>query len=153
MDSPCTQLDRQDRGSFFERFASHATSWAGSTAAFILAVLSILTWLAVGHHFAYSETWQLVVNTGTTIITFLMVFLVQRTQNHESLALKVQMDELISSLKEANNNVIDLDDLSERQLLDLHRRYQRLSREPASSPAPTITPASTAAVQARVAQP
>ena len=147
MDSPCTQLDRRDRGSFFERFASRATYWAGSTPAFILAVMGILLWLAVGHHFAYSETWQLVVNTGTTIVTFLMVFLVQRSQNRESLALKVQMDELISSLKEANNTVIDLDDLSEQQLLDLHRRYQQLSREPGSLPNVPDPPVPTAAVQ------
>ncbi len=152
MKDPCTQVDREDRSSFFERFASRATYWTGTTSAFILALLGILVWAGVGRYFAYSETWQLVVNTGTTIITFLMVFLVQRSQNRESLALKVQMDELISSLKEANNTVIDLDDLSEQQLLDLHHRYQRLSRDPlpradADAPTPSV------AVQATAAEP
>lgn len=128
MDRPCSHLDRRVRGSYFERFATRVTAWSGTTSAFILALLSIVVWLSVGHHFAYSDTWQLVVNTGTTVITFLMVFLIQRSQNRENLAIKVQMDELISSVEAASNAVIDLDDLSERQLLDLHRRYLHLSR-------------------------
>ena len=119
-------------GSIFERLASRATYWAGTTSSFIAAVGIIVVWLAVGHHFAYSDTWQLVVNTGTTIITFLMVFLIQRAQNRETLAIKIQIAELISAVKEANNTVIDLDDLSETQLNELHRQYQVLSHATAA---------------------
>ena len=132
-EGPCrtstgADIDRALKGSIFERFASRATCWAGSTSAFTVAILLIVTWLACGPRFHYSDTWQLIVNTSTTIITFLMVFLIQRSQNRETLALKVQLGELISALKEADNQIIDLDDLSEQQLTELHRRYQDLSR-------------------------
>ncbi len=123
----CLPRERH-RGGFFEHLAGLATCAAGTTSAFILALAAILLWLAVGRHFGYSDTWQLVVNTGTTIITFLMVFLIQRSQNRETLAVKIQLAELIASVKDANNTMIDLDDLSEAQLIEVHRRYQEFSR-------------------------
>jgi low affinity Fe/Cu permease len=122
----------------FERFASWAAAWTGSTLAFVLAMSSILLWTALGSHFRWSDTWLLLVNTVTTIVTFLMVFVIQRSQNREMMGLKIQLGELISSIKEANNSLIDLDHLSEQQLEELHRTYQVISRlnDPASKRGP-----------------
>lgn len=131
---PCSQVDHTDRAGIFERFASKTTQWSGTTLTFILSVILVVLWLATGPFYDYSDTWQLVLNTVTSIITFLMVFLIQRSQNRDMLGMKIQMSELIASLKEANNLVIDLDRLSERQLEELHRRYQLLSSEQAGKP-------------------
>lgn len=92
------------------------SSVAGKPATFILAVLIIVVWAITGPVFKFSDTWQLVINTGTTIITFLMVFLIQNTQNRDALAVQLKLDELISSIKNARNEIIDVEDLGEKEL-------------------------------------
>jgi len=110
-----------------ERFACAATTWTGSNSAFLLAIAVIGVWGATGPIFHYSDTWQLVINTGTTIITFLMVFLIQRTQNKESLALQLKINEIVAALKGASNRMISVEDLSEAELQQLHARYLALA--------------------------
>lgn len=110
----------------FERLSTVVSKRAGSTPAFILALLVILAWLALGPVFHYSDTWQLVINTGTTIITFLMVFLIQRSQNKESLAMQIKLNELIASSNLASNRLIDVEDLTEQELRVLERYYAEL---------------------------
>src|SRR5688572_18181950 len=97
----------QPFGSTVERFATRVTRWAGSTVAFALAAGIVLVWLISGPMFAYSDTWQLVINTGTTIVTFLMVFLIQRSQNKDALAVHVKLNELVAALNGASNRLID----------------------------------------------
>jgi low affinity Fe/Cu permease len=105
----------------FSRFAHAAARAAGSPAAFLLATTSIIVWAAVGPVFGYSDTWQLVINTATTIITFLMVFLIQNTQNRDSLALQVKLAELIIAMKGAENRIAAVEELSEEDLEKLHK--------------------------------
>jgi low affinity Fe/Cu permease len=109
----------------FDRFASHVTRWVGSPLAFALAFLAVLAWAISGPIFAYSETWQLVINTATTIITFLIVFLIQQSQNKDSQAVHLKLDELLSSLKDAREDMIDIEDLSEEELKRLAKRFKR----------------------------
>jgi low affinity Fe/Cu permease len=106
---------------FFSRFAHMAARAAGSPAAFLLATASIIIWAVTGPVFGYSDTWQLVINTATTIITFLMVFLIQNTQNRDSLALQVKLAELIIAMKGAENRIATVEDLSEEELEKLHK--------------------------------
>jgi low affinity Fe/Cu permease len=110
----------------FEKLSTAVTRKAGSTPAFILALSVILIWLALGPMFNYSDTWQLVINTGTTIITFLMVFLIQRSQNKESLAMQIKLNELIASSNLASNRLIDVEDLTEEELITLQKYYAEL---------------------------
>jgi low affinity Fe/Cu permease len=110
-----------------EHFTYKVTEWAGSARAFITAVIVVLTWAVTGPLFHYSDTWQLVINTGTTIVTFLMVFLIQRSQNKESLAVQVKLNEIIAALKGASNRLINIESLSEEEVRQLHQRYQRLA--------------------------
>jgi len=110
----------------FEKLSTAVSKKAGSTSAFILALLVILAWLALGPVFHYSDTWQLVINTGTTIITFLMVFLIQRSQNKESLAMQIKLNELIASSNLASNRLIDVEDLTEEELITLQKYYAEL---------------------------
>ena len=109
-----------------ERFAHRATLWSGSSAAFALAVLTIVAWAVTGPIFHYSETWQLVINTGTTIVTFLMVFLIQRSQNKESLAVQLKLNEIVAAMQGASNRLIAVEQLSEEDLQVLQRHYNRL---------------------------
>jgi len=102
--------------SLFTRFSKLISSAAGKPVTFILAVLIIVVWAVTGPLFKFSDTWQLVINTGTTIITFLMVFLIQNTQNRDALAVQLKLDELISSIKEARNEIIDVEDLGDKEL-------------------------------------
>ena len=111
----------------FERFASWATRWAGSTPAFAAAVAFTIVWLVSGPFFHWSDTWQLVANTITTIITFLMVFLIQRTQNKDSLAVQLKLNEIVAAIEGASNRLIDIEDLSERDLRTLHQHYGKLA--------------------------
>src|SRR6185436_10222985 len=97
----------------FERFAALATRFTGSVPAFALALFIILAWGITGPIFHFSDTWQLVINTGTTIITFLMVFLIQNTQNRDAIGLHLKLDELIRAIKGARNQIIDVDELSD----------------------------------------
>ena len=111
-----------------ERVSAGVTRWAGSTTAFACAGGVILVWVALGPVFGYSDTWQLVINTGTTIVTFLMVFLIQRSQNKDALAIHLKLNELVAALEGASNRLIDVEALSERELLTLHKHYTTLSR-------------------------
>jgi low affinity Fe/Cu permease len=115
-----------DRPNVLERFSSAVTRWTGSTQAFILATAIILVWGLTGPLFGFSDTWQLVINTGTTIVTFLMVFLIQRSQNKDSLATQLKLNELVAAIKGASNRLIDVEDLSEDELRILHKHYARL---------------------------
>src|SRR5690242_3560897 len=110
----------------FEKLSSSVTKNTGSTTAFITAVSVILIWLITGPVFHYSDSWQLVINTGTTIITFLMVFLIQRSQNKESLAIQIKLNELIASSRLASNRLIDIEDLTEEELSTLEKYYGEL---------------------------
>src|SRR5687768_17986408 len=113
--------------------AAHAiTEWTGKPWTFAVAVLIIVVWAASGPLFGYSDTWQLVINTGTTIITFLMVFLIQNTQNRDAKAIHLKLDELLKGVKGARTSLVDLEDLSDEQLDDLQTYYERLHKEAAS---------------------
>jgi len=114
-------------GNPLARFATLATVWTGSTPAFMAAVSVILIWLATGPIFHYSDTWQLVINTGTTIVTFLMVFLIQRAQNKEASAMQMKLNEIVAALEGASNRLISVEDLSEHELGVLHIHFQRLA--------------------------
>ena len=111
---------------FFRKFASKTSELAGTSWAFIIAVIIVAIWAATGPMFNYSEVWQLVINTGTTIITFLMVFLVQNTQNRDAKAIHLKLDELIKATTGASNTMIDLDKLSDEQLKALEAEYKRI---------------------------
>lgn len=111
----------------FERAARTISQFTGTTTAFLIASLIVVVWGATGPLFHYSETWQLVINTGTTIVTFLMVFLIQRTQNKDSLAVQLKLNEIVAALQGASNRLVNVEDLSERELATLHRHYQTLA--------------------------
>src|SRR5260370_26503607 len=112
----------------FRKFAQAASQAVGSSWAFILAVLIILVWGLAGPMFHYSDTWQLVVNTGTTIITFLMVFLIQNTQNRDAKAIHLKLDELIRGVKGARTQLVDLEKLSDQELERLKQQFERVPR-------------------------
>lgn len=112
---------------FFERFSNWATKFTGSSFAFIGAVAIVIIWAASGPFFNYSETWQLVINTGTTIITFLMVFLIQKAQNKDSKAIQIKLNELIAAHEKASNRIVDIEDLTEKELDQLHFYYEKLA--------------------------
>ncbi len=109
-----------------ESFSLRATQATGSSTAFILALLVIVVWLLTGPLFNFSDTWQLVINTGTTIVTFLMVFLIQRAQNKDALAIHLKLNEIVAALEGASNRLIDVEDLSESEIRTLHKHYQKL---------------------------
>ena len=111
-----------------ESAARKVTSWTGSTSAFALSVSVVVVWVLTGPLFHYSDTWQLVINTGTTVVTFLMVFLIQRSQNKDSLALHLKLNEIVAAMKGASNRLIDVESLSERELRALHTHYETLAR-------------------------
>jgi low affinity Fe/Cu permease len=111
---------------WFRCFASRCAQAVGSKYAFILAVGSIVVWAILGPHFHYSDTWQLVINTGTTIVTFLMVFLIQNTQNRDAKAIHLKLDELLRAVKGARTGLVNLEDLSDEDLAELQRSFQRL---------------------------
>jgi low affinity Fe/Cu permease len=111
---------------FFRKFAAKTSMLVGSPWAFLCAVLIIVVWALAGPVFGYSDTWQLVINTGTTIITFLMVFLIQNTQNRDAKAIHLKLDELIKATRGARNHMMDLDKLSDKQLRELEEEYKRI---------------------------
>ena len=113
----------------FERLADRATRAAGSSWAFSIAATVIIVWASTGPFFHYSETWQLIINTGTTIVTFLMVFLIQKSQNKESMAMQLKLNELIRATKAASNRLVDVEALTEAELQILHRHYGKLAAE------------------------
>ena len=110
----------------FRKFANKTSDIVGSPWAFIAAVVLIVLWGVSGPLFGFSDTWQLVINTGTTIITFLMVFLIQNTQNRDAKAIHLKLDELIRSSAKARNSLVDLEDLSDEELQRLQREFKRL---------------------------
>src|SRR5215218_6313450 len=110
----------------FRKFANKASDAMGSPWAFIAAVLLILAWALTGPLFSFSEVWQLVINTGTTIITFLMVFLIQNTQNRDAKAIHLKLDELLRGVEGARTSMVDLEDLSDEELKKIQNEFQRL---------------------------
>ena len=123
--------DSGPRRNGFRRWWGEAARWTvdatGSAWAFLAAVLVILAWAVTGPIFHFTDTWQLVINTGTTIVTFLMVFLIQNTQNRDTEAIQVKLDELIRATKGAHNALLDLEELEEEKLESFRRRYQALA--------------------------
>jgi len=115
--------------SWFARFAQHASHITGRPLAFVIAVAVVLTWAITGPLFGYSDTWQLAINTGTTIVTFLMVFVIQNTQNRDTAAMHIKIDELIRVTGRARNILIDLEELDEKDLELLRKDFERLAEE------------------------
>ena len=122
------QKKKSRLGELLEKFSRLATQATGTSAAFILALTNIVVWGLTGPLFHFSDTWQLVINTGTTIVTFLMVFLIQRTQNKDSLALHLKLNEVVAALEGASNRLIDVESLTEQDLKVLHSHYTRLAQ-------------------------
>jgi low affinity Fe/Cu permease len=114
-------------GEAFERLSEAVTGWTGSTAAFMVAVGVVGAWILTGPVFHYSDTWQLVINTGTTIVTFLMVFLIQRSQNKDALVMHLKLNELVAAMQGASNRLIDVEALSEEELRILAEYYRELA--------------------------
>jgi low affinity Fe/Cu permease len=127
--------DKEERDFFclvsdaFRVFARHSSMILGSAWAFAGAVLVIAVWLLTGPTFHFSDTWQLIINTATTIITFLMVFLIQNTQNRDAKAVHLKLDEMIRALKGARNKLVDLEDLSDEELKKLEEQFQRMRKK------------------------
>jgi low affinity Fe/Cu permease len=118
------QADLPRTNDWFDSFARRASLFCGKPVVFLGAVASIVLWAATGPIFGYSDTWQLVINTGTTIITFLMVFLIQNTQNRDTMAVQVKLSELIVAVEGARNQLADCEELTEQELEQLHERYR-----------------------------
>ena len=112
---------------WFERFASKATKATGSSVTFVAACLLIIGWILTGPFFNYSDVWQLFINTSTTIVTFLMVFLIQKTQNKDSISIQIKLNELVAANANASNRIISVEDLSEQELIRLNEYYTRLA--------------------------
>jgi low affinity Fe/Cu permease len=113
---------------WLERMARQVTGWTGTSQAFAGAVAVVAIWALLGPVFHFSDTWQLVINTGTTIVTFLMVFLIQRTQNHDNEAVQLKLNELIAALDGASNHLINIEELTEDELRTIHRHFHKLAR-------------------------
>lgn len=113
----------------FELLADKVTQWSGSSYAFGIAAGLIIAWLFCGPIFKYSDTWQLVINTSTTIITFLMVFIIQKSQNKDSKAIQLKLNELIAASKDASNRIVDVEDLDEKEIDILHQFYEKIFSE------------------------
>lgn len=124
----------------FRRFARYTSDLLGSSWAFCAAVIIVLIWGLIGPYFRYSDAWQLAINTGTTIVTFLMVFLIQNTQNRDSRATHLKLDELIKALRGARNSMIDLDRLTDEELRELEAEYKRLCERRDSKSKPSLRP-------------
>jgi low affinity Fe/Cu permease len=120
---------KQTQGDAFGKFAAGASGWLGSKWAFVGAIVIIVIWAGTGPLFHYSDTWQLVINTGTTIITFLMVFIIQNTQNRDARAINLKLDELIHAIDTAKNQMMDIEKLSDEELDQIHERYTQIREE------------------------
>ena len=119
---------RNKLSQMLERFSLKATRATGTSRAFIIALAVIVVWAITGPLFDFSDTWQLVINTGTTIVTFLMVFLIQRTQNKDAQAIHLKLNEIVAAIEGASNRLIDVEDLTEGEIETLHKHYQELVR-------------------------
>ena len=115
-----------DMNEFFRKFAHASAAAVGSPYAFLLGVLIVVVWAVTGPAFGYTDTWQLVINTGTTIVTFLMVFLIQNTQNRDAKAMHLKLDELIRALSSARDRLVHLEDLSDADLAKLEDEFKKL---------------------------
>ena len=122
------KTNKKASGSFFEILALRLTQFSGSTSAFIISFSLIFIWALTGPLFNFSDVWQLVINTGTTIITFLMVFLIQRAQNKDSLAIHMKLNEIIASINGASNMLVDIEEISEDDLKTIKSHYQKLAK-------------------------
>lgn len=121
-------MARQKSGKqFFENFATKASKAVGSPYAFVTALSFVIVWAVCGPFFDFSETWQLVINTGTTIITFLMVFLIQKSQNKDSLAIQLKLNELVASNNKSSNRLVDIESMTEEEMMTIQKYYQKLS--------------------------
>src|SRR5215469_10786462 len=117
----------------FQIFATKSSYWVGSKWAFVLAVATIVLWAATGPHFHYSDTWQLVVNTTTTVVTFLIVFLIQNTQNRDARAIHLKLDEIIRAIQAARNSMINIETLSDDELQALSNQFEQIRTQRSSS--------------------
>ncbi len=124
-----TQVAVATKGDRFGRFSSAASGWLGSKWAFAGAILIIAGWGASGPLFHFSDTWQLVINTGTTIVTFLMVFLIQNTQNRDARAINLKLDEVIRSIEGAGDDMMNIESLSDEELDVIEKRYELIRKE------------------------
>ena len=113
-------------GLMLERFSLKATKATGTSGAFVIALAVLIVWGVSGPLFHFSDTWQLFINTGTTIVTFLMVFLIQRTQNKDALAIHLKLNEIVSAIEGASNRLVDVEDLTEEDIEILHKHYKKL---------------------------
>lgn len=118
---------KKSKKQFFENFASKASKAVGSPYAFVTALSLVIVWAICGPFFDFSETWQLVINTGTTIITFLMVFLIQKSQNKDSLAIQLKLNELVASGEKSSNRLVDIESMTEEEMMIVQKYYQKLS--------------------------
>lgn len=125
----------------FRHFAHWVANWMGNPWCFFLAIVVIVVWAVTGPVFGFSDTWQLIINTGTTIVTFLMVFLIQNTQNRDAKAIHLKLDELIRAIHGARNKMIDLDNLSDEELEELRGQFDRLCQKNASKKNPASSTA------------
>lgn len=125
---PIPETKSASSGDLFRKFAAKVAASAGTPLAFLLSVSTILVWALLGPTFHYSDTWQLVINTSTTIVTFLMVFLIQNTQNRDARAIHLKLDELIRANSRARNQLIDLEELTDRELEAIHQEFCELHR-------------------------
>ncbi|HLX91863.1 MAG TPA: low affinity iron permease family protein [Puia sp.] len=117
----------RSKANFFEGLASRVTKATGSTPAFIIALICVIVWIITGPIFRFSESWQLVINTGTTIVTFLMVFLIQKSQNKDSLAIQLKLNELVAAHGFASNRLVNVENMTEDELKVIQKYYARLS--------------------------
>src|SRR5262249_17783644 len=118
----------------FQGFATRSSSWVGSKWAFALAVATIVLWAVTGPYFHYSDTWQLVVNTATTVVTFLIVFLIQNTQNRDARAIHLKLDEIIRAIRSASNSMINIETLSDEELKTLSAQFEKLRTQRTGNP-------------------
>ncbi|MGA7520908.1 MAG: low affinity iron permease family protein [Acidobacteriaceae bacterium] len=121
-----TEIAAQTKGDAFGKFAAAASAWLGSKWAFLGAIFIILAWAVTGPIFHFSDTWQLIINTGTTIVTFLMVFLIQNTQNRDARAINLKLNELIHTSAAAGDQMMDIEKLSDEELDVLQARYEKI---------------------------
>src|SRR6201996_2979626 len=126
MNRSALEIQTRTTNDWFGRFAASASGWLGSKWAFAGAGLVIVIWAILGPVFHFSDTWQLVINTGTTIVTFLMVFLIQNTQNRDARAINLKLNELIRAIDKAGDNMIDIENLSDLELDELQAKYERI---------------------------
>jgi low affinity Fe/Cu permease len=129
MSKPAIEVQARTTNDGFGRFAASASGWLGSKWAFAGAGAVIVVWAGVGPIFHFSDTWQLVINTGTTIVTFLMVFLIQNTQNRDARAINLKLNELIRAIDKARDQMIDIENLSDLELDELQAKYEKIKAE------------------------